>query len=185
MQEKKPEKSTTKTIPYLIVLVVAMFGFGFLLVPLYDVLCDLAGINGKVDLVAYEKDSDVIVSDRTVNIQFISLNNNGMPWIFKPMHTSVKAHPGQDYNTSFYASNPTEKAMTAQAVPSITPGYAAKYFHKIECFCFDQQELEAGKEEEMGLRFVVDAEIPDSIHTITLTYTLFDVTADESVASLN
>lgn len=185
MLEDKQGKPQTKTIRYLILLVVAMFGFGFLLVPLYDVICDLAGINGKVDLVAYEMNEDIVVTNRSINIQFVALNNNEMPWTFKPKHTSIKVHPGKDYSTVFYASNPTSHNMTAQAVPSITPGYAAKYFHKIECFCFKQQELEAGTAEEMGLRFVIDAEIPESIHTITLTYTLFDVTENKSVASIN
>jgi len=185
MTEQKHSKPIKKTTRYLMVLVAAMFGFGFLLVPLYDVICELAGINGKVKLVAYEDHTEEVVTDRTVNIQFISINNDGMPWGFKPNHTSIKAHPGQAYDTTFHASNPADYKMTAQAIPSISPGYAARYFHKIECFCFNQQELEAGASEDMGLRFVVDKDIPEGIPTITVTYTLFDVTDNQKIASTN
>lgn len=174
-----PETAATKekrTTVILLVLVVAMFGFGFALVPLYDLLCEITGINGKVELVAYDEESSEIDQERVVSIQFVAMNNSDMPWNFKPNHNSIKVNPGASTTTSFYARNPTQNLMVGQAVPSVSPSSAAKYFHKIECFCFKQQELKSNAEAEMGLTFFIDKELPKNIHTVTLTYTLFDVT---------
>ena len=88
-------------------------------------------------------------------------------------------HPGEPARTTFHALNPTGKRMVAQAVPSIVPTKAAEFFHKTECFCFNQQILEAGQEVEMPLVFIVDQALPADIHTVTLSYTLFDVTDAE------
>lgn len=172
-----------RTTVILLVMVAAMFGFGFALVPLYDLLCELTGINGKVELVPYEAENVEVDEERSVSIQFIAMNNSGMPWKFKPNHSSIKVNPGASTSTSFFAHNPTQNFMVGQAVPSISPSSAAKYFHKIECFCFNQQELASGSQADLGLQFFVDKELPKNIHTITLTYTLFDVT--QKVASSN
>ena len=120
--------------------------------------------------------SSVCDKDRLVTIQFIANNNDGMNWEFKPLVKSVKVHPGELNAVSFYARNPGESDMVAQAVPSVSPFYAAEYFHKTECFCFEQQFLAEGHEIEMPLRFIVDIELPEEINTLTLSYTLFDIT---------
>jgi cytochrome c oxidase assembly protein subunit 11 len=100
----------------------------------------------------------------------------------------LKIHPGELNSTSFYVRNPTNKTMVAQAVPSVSPFHAAQYLHKTECFCFDQQQLAQGEEMDMPLRFIIDADLPKDVNTLTLSYTLFDVTdqfdtaLDESLA---
>lgn len=156
----------------------AMFGFGYLLVPLYDVFCEITGLNGKtgrVDEAAvaarYQPDMS-----RTVTVQFVANNNLGMPWEFGPVVASMQVHPGKVYATSFTARNPTPQDMVGQAVPSVAPGKASRYFNKTECFCFDQQALAAGETKDMPLRFIVDPNLPKDVHTLTLAYTVFDVT---------
>ncbi|OUS33762.1 cytochrome c oxidase assembly protein ['Osedax' symbiont bacterium Rs2_46_30_T18] len=163
-----------------------MFGFGFALVPLYDVFCQVTGINGKVDLTpgAYSKSSN---SNREIKIQFIAVNNEAMPWKFKPQEYSMTVKLGQTYSTAYIASNSTANYMVAQAVPSVSPSEAAAYLQKVDCFCFNRQPLEAGERKEMGLAFNILPDMPAHIKTITLSYTLFDITQASSkvLASTN
>ncbi|MGX5217355.1 cytochrome c oxidase assembly protein [Pseudomonas segetis] len=155
--------------------VVGMFAFGFALVPIYDVMCQAFGINGKTSGAAYEG-AQVENSAREVRVQFLATNNIDMPWEFKPMADDLVVHPGGTNQMLFVASNPTDKPMTAQAIPSIAPSNAAAYFHKTECFCFSQQILQPGERIEMPVRFIVDKDLPADVHHLTLAYTLFDVT---------
>ena len=157
-----------------------MFGFGFALVPLYEVFCDITGLNGK----NFNEGPAAISSidrSRTVKIQFVTVNPADMPWEFRPNERTLRVFPGEDKVTAFYAKNPTPEWMVAQAVPSVTPSEAAPYLHKVNCFCFDRQPLEAGADTEMPLVFVVDPELPKHISTITLSYALYDLTDNQKV----
>lgn len=155
-----------------------MFAFAFALVPLYGLLCDALGINGATNKTAYEyvAASQVIDKNRLIKIEFIANNHENMPWDFSPEKFSIRVHPGELHKAIFFAQNGTDRAMIGQAVPNVTPAQAAQYFQKTECFCFEQQKLEAGESLDMPLRFVVDPDLPASVHTISLSYTLFDVT---------
>ena len=165
------------TAAKLVVVAVGMFAFVFVvMVPLYDVLCDALGINGKTSGQAYTAVPAAVDESRTVTVQFVATNNAGMPWKFGPSQTAMQVHPGAVNDTVFYARNPLPRPMVAQAIPSISPARAAAYFHKTECFCFNQQPLEAEAEADMPLRFIVDQDLPRDIRTITLSYTIFDVT---------
>ncbi len=156
---------------------VLMFAFVFVvMVPLYNVLCQALGINGKGSGVAYTAVSAAVDESRTVTVQFVATNNEGMPWEFHPGVTAMKVHPGAVNDTAFYARNPLTRAMTAQAIPSFSPAEAAEYFHKTECFCFNQQTLAGGSEADLPIQYIVDQDLPAYIKTITLSYTIFDVT---------
>ncbi|MCB1722602.1 MAG: cytochrome c oxidase assembly protein [Chromatiaceae bacterium] len=160
------------------IVAVAMFGFGYLLVPLYNVFCELTGLNGKTGRideaeVAARYQPDV---SRTITVQFVANNNADMPWEFGPVVATMKVHPGQIYATAFTARNPTGHDMVGQAVPSVAPSKASRYFNKTECFCFNQQPLAAGEKKEMPLRFIIDPKLPADVATLTLAYTVFDVT---------
>lgn len=171
------EKNIAKTVAKLMVVVVAMFAFVFVvMVPLYDVLCEQLGINGKTSGKRYTADSLDIDETRDIRIQFVATNSDGMKWEFKPTQHVMMVKPGASNSAIFYAKNPLQKNMIAQAIPSVSPSRAAEYFHKTECFCFNQQPLEAGKEAELPLQFIVDKALPKDIKTITLSYTLFDIT---------
>ncbi len=174
------------TASKLLVVAVLMFAFVFVvMVPLYNVLCDVLGINGKTSGEAYTSVPAVVDESRMISVQFLAANNAGMPWEFAPTVTVMKVHPGAVNDTVFHARNPMPAAMVAQAIPSISPARAAPYFHKTECFCFNQQPLDGGAEAELPLQYIVDQGLPKDIHTITLSYTIFDVTdmADGAVAA--
>ena len=157
--------------------VVGMFVFGFALVPLYEVYCQVTGANGKTAGPYTASATLEVDKDRWVTVQFLANNNANMPWEFRPTVRTMKVQPGQAYSTVFFASNPSRQTMMAQAIPSVAPFHAAEYFHKTECFCFEQQPLEGLGEAEMPLQFIIDQDLPSDIKTITLSYTLFDVTS--------
>lgn len=156
----------------------AMFGFGFALVPLYNVFCQITGLNGKTGRVEAQASQAMAVDEsRWVTVEFTASVNSGMPWEFKAKQTRMRVHPGATYTAAYYARNTAAETITGQAVPSVTPGRAASHFNKIECFCFDRQELKAGERKEMPVRFVVDRNLPPEVSTVTLSYTFFNVDA--------
>lgn len=171
--------STRQLTQRLLILVVAMFAFGFALVPIYDVMCKQLGINGKTSGEAYTG-TQTVVDARSVRVQFLATNNADMVWEFQPKDDELVVHPGAVNEMLFIATNPTDQVMRAQAIPSIAPAVAASFFHKTECFCFTQQELQPGERIEMPVRFIVDRDLPKDVHQLTLAYTLFDITASKA-----
>ncbi|WP_394126891.1 cytochrome c oxidase assembly protein [Vibrio hepatarius] len=170
-------KSNHKLTLKLCVAVLAMFGFGFALVPLYDVMCDALGINGKTNSESVLQPQGMEPdTSRLIRVEFMAHNNQGIPWSFTPVQTSMDVHPGQVIQTAYLAKNLSSQEIVGQAVPSVSPGLGATYFNKIECFCFNQQPLQAQANAEMPLIFYIEPDIPESIHTLTLSYTLYDIT---------
>ena len=174
-----------KNVALLLLLAVGMFGFAFALVPLYQVFCEVTGLNGKTAARAADPleiaQAGVDASNREVTIQFLAHVGNGMPWEFRPTEHRLQVRLGEINTTDYYARNRAAQAVTGQAVPSVAPGYAAKYLHKIECFCFTQQRLEAGENQNMPVQFYVGNDLPEEIHTLSLSYTLFKVPSVPSV----
>lgn len=177
--EQEEETSNSRVIKRLVLVVFSMFGFGFALVPLYDVFCDITGLNGKTNDIAVAYADDGIDTSRTIKVQFITRMAKGIPWQFKPVVNEISVHPGEMKFVNFYAKNKSQQDIIGQAVPSVSPGLAAGYFQKIECFCFTQQPLKGGEEVEMGLQFYVDLDLPADINTLTLSYTLYDISNKE------
>ena len=171
----KTHNSQRRHTALLLLLAVGMFGFAFALVPLYDVFCELTGLNGKTAGRVIYTSQVAQAPDREVTIQFLAHVGNGMPWEFRPMEPELRVRPGEMHTTNFYVRNRAGQAVTGQAVPSVTPGVAALHLHKTECFCFRQQRLDAGEEMELPVTFFVGAELPEEIHTLSLSYTLFQV----------
>jgi len=159
----------------LFVIAVAMFGFGYGLIPVYRQICELTGIN----VLAQKDDSDAPVgntqidSTRTVTVEF-DANTTG-PWRFRPVTASVQVHPGEMATVLYEVVNSQPRKMDAQAIPSYAPQEATRHFHKIECFCFRQQTLGPNEARQMPVVFYVDAALPKSVKTITLSYTFFEV----------
>lgn len=157
-------------------LAAGMFGFAFALVPLYNVFCEVTGLNGKTSSQATlleEIDRSAVDVRRTVTLGFLGKVSRGLAWEFRPTELELVVNPGEMNMTTYYARNRSTRTVTVQAVPSVSPGRAAQYLKKIECFCFEQQSLAPGEELEMAVRFVVDAEIPAEIEELTLSYTMF------------
>lgn len=174
MKENVTQKNT-RLVRLLVFVVLGMFGFGYALVPLYDVLCDITGINGKVEA-AVKEESYEIDKSREITVEFMTALNESTPMVFRSETKRIKVHPGEYHTVNFYAENKTEKAMVARAIPSISPGPAAEYLKKIECFCFSEQTFKAREGKTMPVRFVVNPELPEKYKTITLAYTFFDNT---------
>ncbi|MEC4747695.1 cytochrome c oxidase assembly protein [Methylomicrobium sp. Wu6] len=170
------QQKNTKLVRTLLLVAVVMFGFGFALVPLYDVLCKVTGLNGKVESTATKETGYQVDKSRELTVEFVTALNESAPMEFRAETPKLKVHPGQFYTVNFYAENKTDKPMIAQAIPSISPGVAAEYFKKTECFCFTEQKFDAREGRTMPVRFVVDPKIPPEHKTITLAYTFFDNT---------
>lgn len=169
-------------------LAAGMFAFAFALVPLYDIFCEVTGLNGKTSAQAAlveEIENAAVQADRRITVELLAQAARGMPWEFRPTESELVVRPGELTKTTFYVRNRSMKTVTGQAVPSVSPGQGARYLRKLECFCFEQQELPPGGEMEMGVSLMVDPELPADIRELTLSYTMFriDGAGHERVAS--
>ncbi len=162
-----------KLVRKLLWLVVGSLLFAFALVPLYSVLCEITGLNGKTENSAALISKAKVDDTRWLNVQFTTSVMPGLGWNFYPKQTSIRLHPGQIETVIFVAKNTTNEVVVGQAVPSITPGIAAANFKKIECFCFVRQSLKPGEEKEMPLRFFVSPDLPKDVSEMTLSYSFF------------
>ena len=181
MSSERQTNSHRRLIASLLVVVVGAFGFGYALVPLYEVFCEITGFGGRTntEAVAVTEKPDF---SREVRIEFMTTVNSYAPFEFAADADSMTVNPGRMYFATFTAKNLTEDDKIAHAVPSVAPTAAAEHFVKIECFCFNSQEFVAGEEKAMPLQFIVDPDLPEYVDTITLGYTFFDTT---EVASNN
>jgi cytochrome c oxidase assembly protein subunit 11 len=158
----------------LVVIVVIMFGFGFALVPFYQKICEATGLWNLLNPDQVTAANTQVDLSRTVTIEF-DANVRELPWDFKPEVASIKAHPGELVNVMYDIANTTGREMVGQAIPSYAPRVAAQYFHKLECFCFSRQTLGPHESRRMPVVFVVGPDLPAEVHTITLSYTFFEI----------
>lgn len=159
-----------KTILISIAAAFFMFSFSFALSPLYRALCNKTGLSGAIPIGTLPDTS------RTIEIQFVTTQQIGNNWEFYPTVKTIHVHPEQMTQVIFIAKNKMQKTRTVQAIPSFAPTFSAKYFHKTQCFCFNQQTLKPGELLQMPVVFYIDQELPTGVNTITLAYTLYDVT---------
>lgn len=180
MYPEQIAKANRRLIRRLLLVVAAMFGFGFALVPLYNVFCQVTGINGKtggaIDVEAAL--SETVDRDRLVTVEFTSAVDTGLPWEFRPLVKKMRVHPGAINEALYVARNQSHHAVAGQAIPSVAPGQAALHFNKVECFCFTRQKLGPREEREMPVRFVIDRDLPPEVATVTLSYTFYASPAD-------
>jgi cytochrome c oxidase assembly protein subunit 11 len=171
--ESSNKQGNRSLVGQLLLMTVAMFGFGFLLVPLHDVFCEITGFAGRTnaEAVIVEEAPDLT---REVRIEFVTTVNSYAQFEFAADADSMVVNPGKMYYATFTAKNLAGEHKIAQAVPSVAPSAAAEYFTKIECFCFTSQEFVANEERAMPLQFIVNPDLPDYVDTITLQYTFFD-----------
>ena len=159
------------------VIALGAFGFGYALVPLYDVFCAVTGYGDRANINRASAAPTVVDTSRTVTVEFVS----GLPtvgsWEFKPTVLTMQVQPGRLYETTYVARNLTGHATWVQAVPEIAPSKAMAYFHKTECFCFTPQQFNVGQERRMPVRFFVDPALPKYVDRITLAYTFYDTLA--------
>jgi cytochrome c oxidase assembly protein subunit 11 len=170
-----PERApgNNRMLTRLSIVAVAMFGFGFALVPFYDHICRALGVNSMVERNELPANTQVDFT-RTVTIE-LDANAHGMPWRFQPTVRHLQAHPGQLVHVEYEVANVRNAPMTGQAVVSYGPALAGRFVRKLDCFCFTQQTLAAGETRRMAVSFVLDATLPADINTMTLSYTFFEV----------
>lgn len=164
----------------LAIIAVAMFAFGYALVPLYKAICEMTGINilslGERNIPGAKSNMPAntqIDTSRLITIEF-DANARG-PWDFKPAVSSLKVHPGELATVMYEFQNKQTYKMAAQAIPSYAPKQASAYFNKLECFCFNQYTLEPGEKKQWPVAFVIDPKLSKDVNTITLSYTFFEV----------
>ncbi len=162
------------------VVVVAMFGFGYLMVPFYEKFCEVTGIRniGRPDQAVNTQ----VDRTRTVRVE-LDGNLRNLPWQFRPPEPLVSVHPGELRQVMFEVVNTTSRPIAGQAIPSYAPRHAAQYFRKLDCFCFATQTLAPGERREMPVVFVIDPKLPDDIPVITLSYTFFEVEGAARIAT--
>jgi len=173
VEKGRIQQANRRLVRRLLLATVAMFGFGFAMVPIYDVFCEITGLNGKTSGRVTEVEAMKVDESRTVTVEFVASLNITAPWEFAPQVTRMTVHPGQFYQTYFHARNLTGQRLVGQAIPSVSPGRAASHFQKIECFCFNRQPFQAGESKEMPVTFRIDPNLPSDVRTVTLSYTFF------------
>jgi cytochrome c oxidase assembly protein subunit 11 len=162
-----------QTLVKLLVVAVAMFGFGYAMVPFYRAICDALGLNSvvKADTVANTQ----VDTGRLLTVEFDANLRSNLPWTFAPLEKSVRVHPGALTQVVFEVRNRSDRAVTGQAIPSFGPQLAGRYFKKLDCFCFTQQTLAPGEVKRMPVAFVIEPGLPADVNTVTLSYTFFEV----------
>ncbi|WP_404297693.1 cytochrome c oxidase assembly protein [Halomonas sp.] len=169
-----------RTVVRLVATLVGMFAFAFALVPLYDVFCEVTGINGKTNSSAQALIHEEVDESRYVTVQFITRNGSGLPWNLEVETRQVRVHPGQSTEVGFAFQNASSEGTWGRAVPSVSPSNAAPHLRKMTCFCFEEQHLMAGERLELPLVFQLTRDLPPDINTVTLVYTLYPVIRDEA-----
>ncbi|MGQ0383078.1 MAG: cytochrome c oxidase assembly protein [Gammaproteobacteria bacterium] len=160
----------------LVLMAAGSFAFGFALVPLYAVFCEITGIGSRERLAqAAAVDESRAVAARTVTVEFTASVPGGGQWEFMPVAAAMDVQPGRLYETKYRARNLSGRDTTGQAVPSVAPARAAQYLRKTECFCFVPQRFARDEERELVVRFSVDRELPAGIDRLTLSYAFYDV----------
>jgi cytochrome c oxidase assembly protein subunit 11 len=174
-------QSNLLTMKKLTIVAAAMFGFGFALIPFYQKICEVTGVNNvlKADLVGNTQ----VDAARLVRIQLDSNLSGKLPWTFRPLQPSVEVHPGELTTVMYEIRNTSDRAVTGQAIPSYGPQLAVRYFKKLECFCFTQQTLQPGEARQMPVVFVIEQGLPGDINTITLSYSFFEIEGTAKKAS--
>ena len=166
------DRSNRRLLTRLLVVAAAMFGFGFLLVPFYEKICEATGLRNIAQ--ADPVKNTQVDETRAVRIEFDS-NIRKLPWKFQALSPVVDVHPGAVTQVVYEVTNTTSRAITGQAIPSYGPQHASQYFQKLDCFCFAKQTLQPGEVRQMPVVFVVDPKAPEDLNTITLSYTFFEV----------
>ena len=169
-----PVSDKAGLVKQLIIIALIMFGFGYALVPLYEVFCRVTGFGGKTDIIQEAAANNAQLIDRDVEVTFTSHSHTSLPWEFKPITKGLNVKVGEIQDAVFYVKNYSNRAITGMATFNVTPARAGFHFKKTECFCFTKQVLQPGEEQEMAVRFLLDKDLPEDVHELTLSYTFFD-----------
>ncbi|WP_269532819.1 cytochrome c oxidase assembly protein [Chitinimonas sp. BJYL2] len=173
MQQEQVQADNRKLLTKLIVIAIGMFAFGYALVPFYEKICQVTGINNLFK--ADEVTNTQVNTARQITVEFDANLRGDLPWRFKPEQNRLVVHPGQMAQVVYEVTNTSNRVMVGQAVPSYGPAIAGEHFKKLDCFCFKQQTFQPGETRRMPVVFVLDGTMPEQIETITLSYSFFEV----------
>ena len=176
MESTNPHKTANrKLVRQLLVITAMMFGFGYALVPLYNVFCEVTGMNGKTGRLSQAQAATLLPDKaREITVEFVTNVSTGLPWNFRPLQEKIVVNPGVLTTVSFAMRNRANYEIVGQAIPSLAPQTSARYFSKTECFCFARQPLAGGEEKTVPVRFIIDPKIPAEVDRVTLSYTFFE-----------
>ncbi|NCF80094.1 MAG: cytochrome c oxidase assembly protein [Proteobacteria bacterium] len=177
MTHTSEQGQNRRTVLLLVGVVAGMFAFGFALPPLYSVVCDALGIQTITKVSASSAPTTDVAPGRWVTVRLDATVNNNLPWAVSPEVRKFRVRTGEMVQTHFTVKNLSAESIEAQAIPSVVPWEATDHLQKIECFCFNRQQLAAGESKEMPLNFLVSADLPESINTLTLSYTVMNTIA--------
>lgn len=166
-------------------MVAGMTGLAFASVPLYDLFCRVTGFGGT-PMRAEESYSAAGARDLTVT--FNADLAAGMPWRFFPSDHSMEVRTGITYTATYVAENPTSQTVTGSSTFNVSPDILGQYFVKVQCFCFERQELKPGERVEMPVVFYLDPKLEEDpylkkVGEVTLSYTFFQVENDPATES--
>lgn len=152
-----------------------MVGMSYAAVPLYDWFCRATGFNGTTQ-VATEAPHTVL--DRTITVRFDANVSGGLPWRFEPEQNTIRVKLGEVVTVNYIAINQSARETFGVAAYNVAPLNIGAYFHKINCFCFNEQQLKPGEKREMPVVFYVDPALLQDVdgadtNTITLSYTFY------------
>ena len=176
MSRDNIQAANKRVVRKTILIVIGMFAFGYFALPmLYTLICDSFGLNGQTEQVARAEAAKVEVDrSRTIRVTFSSIINSKLPWGFKPEVKQIELHPGELKKVNYFAQNLSGSDVVGQAIYSVTPVEAARYFKKTECFCYTQQLLKSGESKKMPVLFMLEPDLPENIKEVTLSYTFFN-----------
>jgi cytochrome c oxidase assembly protein subunit 11 len=180
MVSETQSRANTATLRKLLVASCMMFAFGFALVPFYEKLCEVIGVNSV--LKADQVTNTQVDASRWITVQFDVNLRNDLPWTFRALEQSVRFHPGELVHVMFEVRNNSNRPITGQAIPSYGPQHAGRYFKKLDCFCFTQQTLQPGEVRMMPVVFAIESGIPADVGFVTMSYTFFQVEGREGSA---
>lgn len=172
-EQQKRDQGVARTVRRTLVALLLMVGFTLALIPLYDVFCEITGLNGKTSDTAQVVGGEPVDTSRKIEVQFITRSSSGLPWQLRAEKNTIWVHPGEVALARFTFVNSGSEKTSGRAVPSVSPSEGARHFRKMECFCFQEQWLEAGEQSEMPLVFQVDPNLPKGVNKLTLAYTLY------------
>lgn len=176
-QKESRQRTAHQTTGLLVLVVCAMFGFGYALVPLYNLVCEITGYNGRTSKTTQAATAVALKPDlsRELTVEFLGNVDASLPWDFYPKEDSITIHPGEMVTAYFVAKNRSNQDLVGQATPFVAPREANKHFIKTECFCFTEQAFAAGEQREMPVTFMVNPELENGVSTVTLSYTFFQL----------
>jgi cytochrome c oxidase assembly protein subunit 11 len=160
----------------LLIFTVVMFGFGFALVPFYEKICEVTGLNNLLQADTLTEETRVDTA-RWVTVE-LDANTRGLPWQFKPLQSNIRVHPGELVQVMYEVKNNSSREINGQAIPSYSPQLLAKHLKKLECFCFSKQVLKPNETRQMPVQFMIEPTLPTDFNTVTISYTFFELGSD-------